>query len=276
MGILLALLASMFTGTGDFLGGLASRGGSVWGVGTWNHVAGAVVIPVLALALGGEITLELLVWGSAAGIAGAIGVVALYAGFTRSTMSVVSPIAAVGAAIWPVLWSMAFGDIPGGLVLIGIAVGIVAIWVVSGGSRTTLAADTDGLKYGVISGLGFGAMLILLSFTSDGSNVWALLPARISGAVFLIILASRLGQPLHLPRRSLLLAVFAGIATVVGNGLFVISAGLESLAVATVLAAMFPATTVLLAWLVLQERLTPRRMAGLALALVAVGLVAAG
>jgi acetyltransferase-like isoleucine patch superfamily enzyme len=65
-------------------------------------------------------------------------------------------------------------------------------------------------------------------------------------------------------------------ATVIGNGLFVISAGIESLAVATVLAAMFPATTVLLAWLVLRERLTPRRMAGLALALVAVGLVAAG
>ncbi|MGB5533596.1 MAG: DMT family transporter, partial [Acidimicrobiia bacterium] len=222
------------------------------------------------------ITVELLAWGSAAGIAGAIGVVALYAGFTQSTMSVVSPIAAVGAATWPVLWSMALGDIPGGLVLVGIVVGIVAIWVVSGGSRTTLVGDTVGLKYGVIAGLGFGAMLILLSFTSDGSNVWALLPARISGAVFLIILASRLGQPLHLPRRSFLLAILAGTATVVGNGLFIISAGLESLAVATVLAAMVPATTVLRSWLVLRERLTPRRMAGLALALVAVGLVAAG
>jgi uncharacterized membrane protein len=276
MGILLATLASMFTGTGDFLGGLASRNGSVWGVGTWNHVAGAVVVPVLALALGGEITIELLAWGSAAGIAGAVGVVALYAGFAQSSMSTVSPIAAVGSATWPVLWSMAHGDIPGGLVLIGIVLGIVAIWVVSGGSRTTLVGDPVGLKYGVISGLGFGTMLILLSFTADGSNIWALLPARISGAVFLIIIASRIGQPIHLPRRSWLLAVLAGTATVVGNGLFIISAGIESLAVATVLAAMFPATTVLLAWLFLRERLTPRRVAGLALALVAVGLVAAG
>lgn len=276
MGILLATLASVFTGTGDFLGGLASRGGSVWGVGTWNHIAGAVIVPFLALALGGAITVNLLVWGSAAGIAGAVGVVALYAGFAHSSMSVVSPIAAVGSATWPVLWSMAHGDIPGGLVLIGIVVGIVAIWVVSGGSRTTLVGDPVGLKYGVISGLGFGAMLILLSFTADGSNIWALLPARISGAVFLIILASRLGHRVHLARRSFLLAILAGTATVIGNGLFIISAGIESLAVATVLAAMFPATTVLLAWLVLRERLTPRRMSGLALALAAVGLVAAG
>jgi uncharacterized membrane protein len=276
MGILLATMASVLTGTGDFLGGLASRGGSVWGVGTWNHLAGAVVVPALALALGGEITVDLVVWGSAAGIAGAVGVVALYAGFTQSSMSVVSPIAAVGSATWPVVWSVARGDIPGGLVLIGILVGIVAIWVVSGGSRTTLVGDPVGLRYGVISGLGFGSMLILLSFTADGSNIWALFPARISGAVFLIILASRLGHRIHLPRRSLLLAILAGTATVIGNGLFIISAGIESLAVATVLAAMFPATTVMLAWLILRERLTPRRMAGLALALVAVGLVAAG
>ena len=276
MGIFLATLASVFTGTGDFLGGLASRGGSVWGVGTWNHLAGAVVVPALALALGGEITVDLVVWGSAAGIAGAVGVVALYAGFTQSSMSVVSPIAAVGSATWPVVWSVARGDIPGGLVLIGIVVGIVAIWVVSGGSRTALVGDPVGLRYGVISGLGFGSMLILLSFTADGSNIWALFPARISGAVFLIILASRLGHRIRLPRRSLLLAILAGTATVVGNGLFIISAGIELLAVATVLAAMFPATTVLLAWLVLHERLTPRRMSGLALALVAVGLVAAG
>lgn len=276
MGILLATLASVFTGTGDFLGGLASRSGSVWGVGTWNHVAGAVVIPALAIALGGEITVYVLVWGTAAGIAGAVGVVALYAGFTQSAMSVVSPIAAVGSATWPVLWSLAQGDIPSGLVVIGIVVGIAAIWAVSGGSRATLVGDPVGLRYGVISGLGFGSMLILLSFTADGSNIWALLPARISGAVFLIILASRLGHRLRLSRRSISLAILAGTATVMGNGLFIISAGIESLAVATVLAAMFPATTVLLAWFVLQERLTPRRIAGLGLALAAVGLVAAG
>ena len=85
-----------------------------------------------------------------------------------------------------------------------------------------------------------------------------------------------LGKSLLLPREARTPGIAAGSLTAIGNGFFVIAAGLESLAVATVIAAMFPAATVLLARIVFKEALTPRRLAGLVLALAAIALISAG
>lgn len=276
MGVFLAALAAAFAGTGDFLGGLASRRANPWAVGTWNHIAGALTVLAIAPFLDGSLSGELIFWGSLAGLGGAIGVMGLYTGFTRSDVAVVSPIAAVGAATWPVIWSIFSGDFPTGLVVAGIVTGLVAIWLVSGGSRHVIAGDRAGLRFGLIAGLGFGAQLIFFSFTSDGSSIWALLPARVSGGVVIAAVGLWLGKSLVLPRAAVSPGIAAGALTAVGNGFFIIAAGLESLAVATVVAAMFPATTVLLARLVFHERLTSRRILGLALALVAVALVSVG
>ena len=276
MGVFFAALAAAFAGTGDFLGGFASRRANPWAVGTWNHIAGAVTVLAIAPFLDGSLSGELIFWGSLAGLGGAIGVMGLYSGFTRSDVAVVSPIAAVGAATWPVVWSIGSGDFPTGLVVLGIVTGLVAIWLVSGGSRQVIAGDRDGLRFGLIAGLGFGAQLIFFSFTSDGSSIWALLPARVAGGVIIAGVALWLGKSLVLPRDAVKPGIAAGSLTAVGNGFFIIATGLESLAVATVVAAMFPATTVLLARLVFHERLTPRRLLGLALALVAVALVSVG
>ena len=276
MGVFYAALAAVFAGTGDFLGGLASRRASTWAVGTWNHIAGAVTVLAIAPFLDGRLTAELIWWGSLAGVGGAIGVMGLYTGFTHSDVAVVSPIAAVGAATWPVVWSIVAGDFPSGVVVAGIMAGLVAIWLVSGGSRRVLAGDRDGLRFGLIAGLGFGAQLIFLSFTSEGSNIWSLLPARIAGALLIAAAAILLGKSLRLSRTARAPGIAAGALTAIGNGFFIIATGLESLAVATVVAAMFPATTVVLARLVFHERLTPRRVVGLGLALLAVALVSVG
>ncbi len=276
MGVLLAALAATSAGTGDFLGGLASRRANPWAVGTWNHAAGAVTVLAIAPFLEGGLSGDLILWGSLAGIGASIGVIGLYTGFTRSDVAVVSPIAAVGAAVWPIMWSALFGDFPTGLVVVGTATGVAAIWLVSGGSRRVLAGDRDGLRFGLIAGLGFGAQLIFLSFTSDGSSIWAILPARIVGGVLIASVGLGLGRDLRLERNALTPSFAAGSLTAIGNGFFIIAAGLESLAVASVVAAMFPATTVLLARLVFKETLTARRLQGLALALVAIALVSVG
>ena len=276
MGVFLAGLAAVFAGSGDFLGGFASRQANTWAVGTWNHIAGTVTVLAIAPFLDGSLSGDLILWGSLAGVGGAIGVMGLYTGFARSDIAVVSPIAAVGAATWPVVWSVFFGDFPTGVVVAGTVIGIVAIWLVSGGSSRVLAGDRHGLRFGLIAGLGFGAQLIFFSFTSDGSSIWALLPARIAGGVLIAAIGLRLGKNLLLPRDAVTPGIAAGTLTAIGNGFFIIAAGLESLAVATVVAAMFPAASVLLARLVFKEILTPRRLAGLALALVAVALVSVG
>jgi drug/metabolite transporter (DMT)-like permease len=130
--------------------------------------------------------------------------------------------------------------------------------------------------YGILAGLGFGGLLIFLSLGSDDSGIWALLPARLAGAAAVIAIVIIARRELVPQRRAIAPSIGAGVLVTLGNGLFVVATTKGSLAVVSVLAAMFPAATVLLAWIVLHERLTKQRQLGLVLALVAVGLVAGG
>lgn len=277
MAILLALAAAALSGSGDFLGGLASRRDRVMAVVLVNHLAGVATVLVLGPLFGGSLDGATVLWGSLAGISGAMAVIALYSGFARSSIAVVSPIAAVGAAVWPALWEMVRGDLPTAIVLIGLAVGIIAIWTISSGGHISEADDvTTGVRFGLLAGLGFGGLLIFLSLAADNSGIWGLLPARIAGSVVLLVIVTRTPGKTLPGRRSIIPSIGAGLLVTLGNGLFILATTEGSLAVVSVVAAMFPAATVILAWLVLGERLTAQRKLGLALALVAVGLVAGG
>jgi drug/metabolite transporter (DMT)-like permease len=128
----------------------------------------------------------------------------------------------------------------------------------------------------MLAGLGFGALLICLSLAPESSGVWALVPARAAGGIALVVVALGLRRGFLPTRRSLVPGIGAGALTVFGNAAFIIATTKGSLAVVSVLAAMFPAATVILARIVLGERIPRRRRVGLALALVAVGLVAGG
>ena len=277
MAVLLALAAAALSGSGDFFGGLASRRGRVMGVVLVNHAIGLVVVLVLALLIGGTFDTPTILWGAVAGLCGAVGVLGLYTGFTRSTMAVVSPVAAVGAGVWPAIYEIARGEVPGPVVLAGIVVGLLAIWILSSTGRISATDDVrTGVLYGVLAGLGFGTLLIFLSMGTEGSGIWTLVPARFSGLLAMTVVVAATGREIPRDRPTLVPAVWAGLLVTVGNSMFVLAAARGSLAVVSVLAAMFPAATVILAWVVLHERLTRRRQAGLVLALVAVGLVAGG
>jgi drug/metabolite transporter (DMT)-like permease len=243
----------------------------------FNHIAGVVAMLVMGPLFGGSLDGPTMWWGVVAGLSGAFAVVSLYRGFARSSMAVVSPIAAVGAGAWPAVWQIVRGDVPGAVVLTGVVVGLVAIWTISSGGHVHEAEDVrSGVFFGLLAGLGFGGLLIFLSLGSDTSGIWTLLPARVAGslAVLAVVLVSRRELVPH--RNAIAPSIGAGVLVTLGNGLFVLATNMGSLAVVSVLAAMFPAATVILAWLVLGERLTRQRRLGLALALVAVGLVAAG
>lgn len=242
-----------------------------------NHVAGVLTVLILGPLFGGSLDGETILWGSFAGMSGALAVFALYSGFARSSMAVVSPIAAVGAGVWPVLWQVLRGDVPGPVVFAGLIVGLVAIWTISSGGHLSEADDVrTGVIYGMLAGLGFGGLLIFLSLGADSSGIWALLPARIAGSVAILVVVSATSREYLPAPGARVWSVGAGALVTLGNGLFVVATTKGSLAVVSVLAAMFPAATVILAWLVLGEKLTKQRQLGLVLALVAVGLVAGG
>ena len=243
----------------------------------FNHLAGVVAILSLGPLFGGRLDGTTAWWGAVAGLSGGFAVVSLYRGFALSSMAIVSPIAAVGAGIWPALWEIARGDVPGPVVTTGLFVGLAAIWTISSGGHIDEGEDVrSGVIYGMLAGLGFGGLLIFLSLGTDSSGIWALLPARIAGSFAVLLIVLITGRELVPHRKAVLPSFGAGILVTLGNGLFIVATTKGSLAVVSVLAAMFPAATVVLAWLVLGERLTRQRQLGLALALVAVGLVAAG
>ena len=277
MAIFLSLAAALLSGSGDFLGGLASRRDRVMSVVLVNHLAGVVTVFALGPVFGGSLDGPTILWGSLAGLSGAMAVIALYSGFAKSSIAVVSPIAAVGAAVWPALWEVVRGDLPTGIVVVGLVLGIIAIWTISSGGHISESDDVaTGVRFGLLAGLGFGGLLIFLSLAATDSGIWGLLPARIAGSLVLLVIVARLPGKLLPGRGAITPAIGAGLLVTLGNGLFIIATTKGSLAVVSVISAMFPAATVVLAWLVLGERLTRQRRLGLALALIAVGLVAAG
>jgi uncharacterized membrane protein len=276
MEVFLGVLAAGFSGSGDFFGGVASRRSDVTSVVLGTHLIGIIAVFVVAPFVGGALDAETISWGAAAGVSGAVGVLGLYQGFARSGIGIVSPIAAVGAAGWPVVWSVGRGDSITALEVVGLAAGIIAIWLIARSPGDEAGSPRVGVIFGLLAGLGFGGLLILLSFTADGSGIWALLPARASGAAVVAGFGALVGATLRPESAAFAPVAASGALTVLGNGAFILASDLGSLAVVSVLAAMFPAATVILARLVLKERLSRARLIGLIAALIAVGLVAVG
>jgi drug/metabolite transporter (DMT)-like permease len=274
--ILFSLFAAAFSGAGDFLGGLASRYGRVLAVVAASHVVGFITAIVVSLLLPGDPVGADLGWGTLAGVAGALAVLALYTGFTRSQVAVVSPVAAVGAAATGVLFAIVTGDRPAGLQITGVALGMVSIYLISRSPIDRNETSLTGLGFGALAGLGFGSMLVFLSLVSEDSGIWPLVPARAAGFVLLYLIAWRTRAALRPHRASLAPLAGAGALTIIGNGSFILAVQRGSLAIVAVLASMFPATTVILARIFFRERLSRTRLVGLIGALVAVGLIAAG
>ncbi len=277
--VVLAALSATLAGSGDFCGGLASRGGRVSAVATNSLIIGMFTALVMAPFLGGAPDRTGLLWGAAAGTAGGLAIHALYQGLTHAGAGVVSPIAAVGSASWPVLYSVLTGDRPGAVQSLGVIVGVVAIWLIS---RTTGKGPTEphangplGVRFGMAAGLGFGTMLIMLSRVPSEAGMWPLVSARAAGFLILGILALSARHQLTPVRGTWWAIAGSGVFTVMANALFIAATRRGSLATVSVITSMFPASTVILARVVWKEKLTRANLSGLALSLAAVALIVA-
>ncbi len=278
--ITLALASAALYGLSDFVGGVVSRRASVWQVAVVTQVAAIVLVGVAALVVGGSPTTSEWLWGALAGVGTGAGTAFLYRGLSSGRMSVVAPISAVGAALIPVAVGFLTGDRPPILTWIGIGCAIPAIWLVS----TTPGPDTaerrgrldPGVVDGVLAGMGFGLMFAALGQVSDSAGLGPLAAAEVVSVFAIVILATLLGHG-WLPRErdswwGLVVGALAAVAAI----LFLVASQTGMLTVAAVLASLYPVFTVLLAAVVLRERVAPAQAVGLVLALAAVVLVAAG
>jgi drug/metabolite transporter (DMT)-like permease len=284
MTYLLALASALLYGAGDFTGGLATRRASTLPVIVLSQASGLLLLlllfPVLPAATPSRADLW---WGVTAGLTGGAGVALLYRALAIGRMAVVAPTTAVCAVAVPVLVSVALGERPGPLAVAGIVLGLVAIVLVS--QQTGTEPDTTtrtaagrlpaGVGIALVSGVAIGLFLLSLAQTRPEAGMWPILASR-STSVALFGLAALVTRRSLRLRGVLLLTLACGVIDMTANALYLVAARAGPLSVVVTLASLYPASTVLLARVVLGERLNLRQVAGVACALAAIALIVRG
>ena len=281
MAVVLGLAVAISYGAADFLGGLTSKRNPASAVVATSQACSLVLLVVILLITRPDLAdVRDLLLGAAAGAAGLIGLVLLYRGLAVGAMGVIAPVTGVGAAVLPVGWGLLQGERPSTWALIGTVAAVAAVVLVAGGGKNPLAAAAAvprrELALAIVAGAAFGVVFILLGETSDDSGIWPLVSARLIQVLVLVpaLLISR--SQLLVDPTSRLTALAVGVLDVSANGLFLLAVREGLLSVVAVLSSLYPATTVLLARAMLGERLERAQLAGLGLALLGVGLIAAG
>jgi drug/metabolite transporter (DMT)-like permease len=277
--IVLALLGAVVYGIADFAGGLASRRTPALAVVFCGQLAGVVVLGVLLVAVPGRFDAASLGWGAAAGLSGGVGLLLFYRSLATGAMTVVAPLAAVMSAIVPVVGGVVLGERPSVLALAGVVLAVSAVVLVSaehGGLPTVRSLRGPAVAGGLLAGAGFGLLFVLLSRAAPDSGFWPLVGARVASLIllgFVALVSRRSLRPRGAPAG---LVVASGAGDMAANLLFVLASRIGLLSIVGVLLALYPAATVLLAMVVLRERLHRVQVVGLALATAGVVLIALG
>ena len=278
MSVLLAIGSALTFGVADFLGGMASRRVATWSVVIGSQFFGLLLL-VLALPALPPATYDVsdLAWGAAGGIAGALALTQFFRGLALGNMSVVAPIAAVITGAVPVAAGVALGERPSPLAWVGIALALPALALISRElADSTTRTPADVLVSAVVAGLGFGVFFVFLDRTGDAAGIQPLIAARATSVTLLAAIGMASGRLEGVRGRLLGVVALSGVLDMTANVLFLYAVREGLLALGAVISAMYPASTLVLARTVLDERLRPVQVAGLVLAAVAVSLVALG
>lgn len=270
MSVPAALPSAVAYGVGDFAGGLASRQAPVVTVTIVAQLAGLLtLLPALWL-LPGDPSAAGFGFGAGAGLAGTAGLLCYFRGLAVGPMGVVAPLSAVVGAGLPLIVGLLAGERLGPVALVAVAVALVAILLATAGARSAPARGR-GLLLALAAGAGFGLFFIGLDATPPGSGLWPLLAGRVVSTTLLaaVLLVHRPGG-IGGARN---LAIGSGVADTVANVLFLVATRLGDLGVSAVLVSLYPVVVVLLARIVLRERLTGLQLTSAGLALAASALL---
>lgn len=275
-----ALLSAASFGVSDFVGGIAARRVAALRVVLVSTPVSMVLLGLLAVAAGGPISSEAVIWGSLGGLSQALGIWWFYAALGAGPISVVSPLSALVDASVPVAVGVTLGERPGPMAIGGIVLALLAVVLIS---REATDEDVKPHPFTgrvvwltIGSGLALGLNFVLIDQTPVESRLWPLLFARAAATVLVVVMAAatrNLHLPTGLPMKLALLA--AGLDTV-ANVTMLLALHSSLLSLGSVLIALYPAATVILAIVVLRERVHRMQVLGMALALVAVAMITAG
>jgi drug/metabolite transporter (DMT)-like permease len=272
----LALGSSVVWGAADFSGGSLTKRLPAFAVTVVSQAAGFVVL-VVAVGVRGDVGARSFALGVVAGLGGGAGLAAFYRALSLGTMSVVSPIAACGAVV-PFAIALATGERPSALAVVGAVLALGGAVLASLEERRASSPErARAVGLAVAAAVALGLFVYFLGLgSSEGDPLSALLGARVGSLGLLLVLALGRRAPLHVPRSSLAAVVLVGVADVSANALFAFASGHGLLALVSVLGSLYPVVTVLLAHVLLGERLTRAQQAGVGIALAGVAAIAGG
>lgn len=300
--VLLGLLGAASFGTGDFLGGIAAKFVGALRATLISSTIGFLTLITLFAIVGGHWSTEAVVWGALSGVAAMLGIVFLYGSLAIGPMSILSPVGALVGSMVPVVWHFSTGEKLSGLSYVGIIIALVAVWFVGfTPNAETVRPSARGLMFAVFAGVFIGTFLILVDRAPDDAGLLPLVVNRLTQVSLLIVvllvaaIIDRLNQHRNLIgsrlqrsdlfageggavswRQGLKFGAFAGMVDSIGNSFILWGLIVGNLSVVSVLGGMYPGGTILLAAIVLRERIVKLQYLGFALALLAAALLALG
>jgi len=270
----LSLLAAATWGGSDFAGGSGARRASTLLVTASGQIVSLAALLLICFFL--RLTLpgtSYLVYAAIGGFEGAIALAVFYRSLSMGAMGLTAALTGLMTALIPVLFELIHSGWPSTVTVVGLTIGLAAIWLISHAPATEGAGTSRrALLLGASAGIGFGAQLILFKAAAAGGVLWALTAGRIAGvaAILLVIVIA----PPKGPWRGFWVAgVVSGSLDAIGNLFYMMASQLGRLDVAAVICSLYPAGTILLAGILLRERPTRRQVAGMGLALAAVALL---
>jgi drug/metabolite transporter (DMT)-like permease len=271
MSVPFALSSAAVYGAGDFTGGLAARRAPVLTVTAVAQAAGLVALVPAALLVPGNLSAAGLGVGAVAGVSGMAGLLLYLRGLAVGPMGLVAPLSSVVGAALPLAAGVLDGERPGRVAWLALGVALVAIALASAGSRGDAAAGV-GLAYGLGAGVGFGVFFVAIAATPADAGLWPLVAGRVVSLTLLtaLLLVGRRGRPSGIG-----LMVLCGLLDTAANVLFLLATRSGELSVSGVLVSLYPVVVVVLARVVLRERLSGLQLTGVGLALTASALLAA-
>lgn len=268
------LASAMVWGIGDFCGGLATRRTSVWTVVLYSQAVGLVLLCLLALAFQEVLPpLRDAAWGAGAGLAGVIGLIALYQAMALGQMALVAPLTAMIALSIPVIIGIVTEGWPATWTVIGFVLAALSVMFIS--YTPQRRATPSSLWIALVAGCGFGGFFVLIAQTQSAAIFWPLVAARSTAVVVLATLMFfQKRSTVPLARPALLPIFLAGVFDAGGNACFVLAEQTGRLDIASTLSSLYPMSTVLLALVLLRERISTVQSVGVLLALLAIPLIA--
>jgi drug/metabolite transporter (DMT)-like permease len=272
---LVALLGSVIVGSADFLFGVAARRSGPLSTPLVGQLCGLSILSVSLVAFdASEVRFYDLAWGGISGIAAATAYILFLSAMSKGKMSVVAPIAAATGAAIAALYGSVFDERLGLVPVVGIVAAIVSIVLICSEGPREGNTPPRAIWLAVLSGGFFGILFVSLAFTSTNAGMWPLVASRALSIPLLLLVNLVANRGIRFNRKDLAGTLVAGIMEMLASILLLWALRRGPVAIAGVFGSLYPASTVLLAWMLLGERLRSVQKAGVCLALAAAVLAA--